>query len=68
MARIGSKLRLISKMPIIQRIIEKTVQLSRLAPIFPRPFWREYSPTDFGRIGFENERQRARGGIAKTVG
>ena len=34
MARIGSQLRLIWKMPIIERRIKTTVQLSTLAPIF----------------------------------
>ena len=56
------------KMPIIERRIENTVQLSRPAPIFPRHVWRGYAPTDFGRIGVVSERQRARRGIAKSVG
>ena len=68
MARIGSQLRLIWKIPITERRIENTVQLSRLAPIMSRPVWRAYSPTDFGRIGVVNERQRARRRIAKSVG
>ncbi len=67
LARIGSQLRLILEMPIIERWIKNTVQLSTLAPILSRHIWSEYTRHDFGWIGVVNERQRARRGIAKSV-
>ena len=47
---------------------QNTAQLSRLAPNSLATFQRGCAPPDFGRNGVENEGQRARRGIAKSVG